>query len=365
MTERKRILVAPLDWGLGHATRCIPVILELLRQDAEVILAADGRPYELLRKEFPDLQIIRFPGVSIRYSEHSNAAMATVKQLPSFLRGIVQEHAMLEKIIHEQNIFAVISDSRYGVYHRSVHSVFIIHQVRILLPSPFAWLEQPAALLNKIQIRNFDECWIPDSGTDDSLSGKLSHGISLPPHTFYLGPLSRIRPLIMPQKDFDILVILSGPEPQRTLFEDLVVAQLKNTGYRAFIVRGMPERSVRIKLTDTITAVSSLGSDELSKAIASSTLILARPGYSTIMDLSFAGAKAIFVPTPGQTEQEYLAQHLKHTMTCYSEEQKAFDIVRSVGASAHYTGFAAWSNSTAVLSERITALLNRQQRGIA
>ncbi|MFA6540940.1 MAG: glycosyltransferase [Bacteroidota bacterium] len=364
MTERKRILVAPLDWGLGHAARCIPVIYELLRQDSEVILAADGRPHDLLRKEFPGLQIIRFPGVSIRYSERSNAAMATVKQLPSFLRGIMQEHAMLEKIIHELNIFAVISDSRYGAYHRSVHSVFIIHQLRILLPSPFAWLENIAALLNKFQIRNFDECWIPDTGSDGSLSGKLSHGISLPRQSFYLGPLSRIRPLSVPQKDFDILVILSGPEPQRTIFEDLVVAQLKKSRYRAFIVRGMPERSVRIKLTDTITAVSSLPSDELSKAIASSHLILARSGYSTIMDLSFAGAKAIFVPTPGQTEQEYLAQHLKNKMICYSEEQKSFDIERSVTASARYSGFTAEANPAPVLTERITALLNRQQRGI-
>ncbi len=355
--EKKRILIALLDWGLGHAARCIPVINELVRQNADVIMAADGRPYDLLRKEFPQLHVIRFPGYSIQYSGKENLLWKILKQLPSFLNSFVTEHKFLEQIIKELQIDAVISDSRYGVFSKSVPSVFLIHQLRILLPRGLSWCEPIIALLNRRRINKFSECWIPDYDNKQNLSGRLSHNTPLPKNCHYIGALSRIKNIPEIKKELDILVILSGPEPQRALFEDILIEQLKKTSYHSFIVRGIPEKSIRIKLSDTITAISSVQSDELSRLIAASQIIIARSGYSTIMDLSFVGAKAIFVPTPQQTEQEYLAKSLKEKMICYSETQADFQLERAMDESKKYSGFHIQAHDMSALKQRIEHLL--------
>lgn len=360
MKKIKRILVAPLDWGLGHATRCIPIIDELLRRDVDVIIAADHRPLDLLKKEFPHLTHVRFPGYVVQYIENGNLGWAIIKQLPDILRGFKEEHRRLEELIVQYDIDAVISDSRFGVYSKKIPSIFLIHQLTILLPPNLQWAQRSVARVNRFFINRFHECWIPDVADENNLAGILSHSPSLPNNAYYIGPLSRLQRREKQKIDFDLLVVLSGPEPQRTIFEDIIIEQLKQTSCRALLVRGVPERNTRIKLTDTITAVSSLSTEELSKAIAASSIILSRPGYSTIMDLSFVGANAIFVPTPQQTEQEYLAKNLKEKKICYSESQAEFDLIRSLESAKDYTGFPMIHNDPprrATLQHRIDNLL--------
>ncbi len=353
----KRILIAPLDWGLGHATRCIPIIQELIAKGAEVIIAADNRPAELLKKEFPDLEHIRYPGYAIQYPVNANMAWTMFRQLPKLFKGIGDEHRLLEKIVNDHGIDAVISDNRWGAYSVNVPSVYVVHQLRILLSAYLRWGQGIVDYANKHLMRPFSEVWIPDIESENNLSGELSHDSVLPQNSFFIGPLSRLKRIAATKKELDVLVILSGPEPQRTLFETLITDQLKTTTLRALVVRGTPERFLKMKLSDTLTLIGSLTSGELSEAIAASHIIISRPGYSTIMDLSHLGANAVFVPTPQQTEQIYLAQRLKDQKICYFESQKEFSLTRAMEQFNSYSGFTQFHNDYSVLRQRIDHLL--------
>jgi uncharacterized protein (TIGR00661 family) len=356
---RKRILIAPLDWGLGHAARCVPIIHELLAKELDVVIAADNRPAELLKKEFPDLEHVRFPGYTIDYPVNANMAWTMFRQLPKLFRGIAEEHAILETLVKDHRIDAVISDNRWGAYSTTVPSIYIVHQLRILLSRLLRWGQPIVDLANGRLIRPFSEVWIPDRGTEDRLSGELSHDSLLPKNSFFIGPLSRLKRIDTFKKELDILVILSGPEPQRTIFEKLITEQLKQTTMRALVVRGTPERVLKMKLSETLTLVSALTAAELSESIASSHIIISRPGYSTVMDLAVLGANAIFVPTPQQTEQEYLAKRLKEQKICYSETQEEFSLTRAVAQFNSYSGFTQQPNDMNVLRQRIDHLITR------
>ncbi|MBK7872558.1 MAG: hypothetical protein IPJ74_18690 [Saprospiraceae bacterium] len=133
---KKRILVAPLDWGLGHATRCIPIVQELLDQDAEVLLATNGGAFELLRKEFPTLIVEKLPAYNIRYA-NGNMYWNVGIQLPKIIKAIVSEYYTLKKLIHQYQIDAIISDNRYGCFSKKVKCIFITHQINILIPNFF------------------------------------------------------------------------------------------------------------------------------------------------------------------------------------------------------------------------------------
>lgn len=356
--SRKRILIAPLDWGLGHATRCIPVINELLAQNAEVVIAADRRPAELLKKEFPELQHVRFPGYVIDYPVDGSMAWKISRQLPVFFRGVAEEHRVLESLVKEHHIDAVISDNRWGAYSSSIPSIYMVHQLRIMLPPLIAWGQFIVDFANARLIAPYNEYWIPDHQGTMNLSGDLCHPSVLPKNAHFIGPLSRFS-AVTPSEEptIDVLAILSGPEPQRTLIETILVDQLKRTSLRALVVRGTPERNVTLSVAPNVTLVSALNTKELTEAIAASRIIISRPGYSTVMDYAALGVKAIFIPTPQQTEQEYLAKRLMARNISYSEPQSTFELERSLDRSRSFTGFTASVHDNQVLRERITQLL--------
>jgi uncharacterized protein (TIGR00661 family) len=286
-------------------------------------------------------------------------ALTMLRQLPKLLYDIVQEHRTLDSIITEYNIDAVISDNRWGAYSKRIPSIYMVHQIRILLPSYLQWGQFILDLVNTMLIRAYQEVWIPDFESEPNLTGVMSHNSLHIRNSFFIGALSRLKKISGQKKVNDIIVILSGVEPQRTVFEELVVSQLKETTYRALIVRGVTEETATVKLTDTITMVNSMNTNELSEAIASSHVILSRSGHSTVMDLAFLGSNAIFVPTPQQTEQEYLAHRLKEQKICYFETQDEFSLTRAMTQFSSYSGFSRMENNHAVLRERIDHLLSR------
>jgi len=356
VNEKKRILVAPLDWGLGHATRCIAIVNELLQYNVEVVIASDNRPYELLRKEFPSLEHLRFPGYSVKYVENGNLAWSIIKQLPAILSGFRKEHKLVEEIVKRRNIDAVISDSRFGVYSTHVPSVFVIHQLNILLPSYLQWGEEIVAAVNRYRCNKFSECWISDFEGTMNLGGKLSHPHTLPKNIYYIGPVSRLK-AVQAEKKIDILAILSGPEPQRTIFENILLKQLQQTNYRSVIVRGITEQDSRKQFNERITLIDSVQTEELSKLIASSRTIISRGGYVSLMDFALVGANVINIPTPGQTEQEYTAKELERKKICYYETQNEFSLERAMEKSKRYTGFTQFKNDGTTIKQRIEFLL--------
>ncbi|MEY2828631.1 MAG: hypothetical protein RIQ33_489 [Bacteroidota bacterium] len=316
--QHKKVLVAPLDWGLGHATRCIPIIYELLQNKNEVWIAADGAIEVLLKSEFPQLKFIKLFNYNIQYSTNGNWLwVKMLQQSKHLLKCIKNENIWLNKFISSEKIDIVISDNRYGLYHPSVHSVFITHQLKLSIDKPFGFFEHLTKYIFEKYIKQFDECWIPDyADANNNLSGKLSHSNSALKNLKFIEPLSRFKNFV-PQKsnvESDILILISGPEPQRTIWEQKIINQLfevKLNHQKVIIVGGIfNDNSIQKQLPNNVEYHSSIAATELYYYLAGAKKIICRSGYSTVMDLEALNKKVIFIPTPGQTEQEYLARWL-------------------------------------------------------
>ncbi len=360
MEQKKRVLVAPLDWGLGHATRCIPLIKELIDHQIEVIIAADGRPYHLLKEEFPSHIIIRLPGYQVVYPDRGSMVNKILFQIPRIILGIYREHQKLRELIKQYKIDGVISDNRFGLWTRSIPCVFMTHQVRIKMPKMLSLLEPLLYKCNKFIIEKYSSNWIIDMPGEGNLSGQLGGGNLkhsenvLSDKTHYIGPLSRFSLLKGTNNKYDLLAILSGPEPQRTIFEKIILDQLESMNLRVLVVRGITEVSEKIPYSQNVDMVSYLDGPTLNRAVLESDVIIARSGYSTIMDLAVVGKKAILVPTPGQTEQEYLADLYFERGIFYTIKQEDLKIDLAIEEVRKFSGIKSDHNNKNLLEVPLT-----------
>jgi len=337
LNEPKKVLVAPLNWGLGHATRCIPIIRFLQKQNATIFLASDGRAFHLLKKEFPELPIFKLPAYDITYRT-SNMMWNMAWQFPKMMRAIRNEKKEIEKIVEKEKIDIIISDNRFGVFSRKTYNVFMTHQINLPIPIPI--FRQIGNWLNRKMIQRFDECWIPDFEKKPNLSGKLSHGNFKLNNTFtkYIGSLSRMKKIENKSKR-KAIIILSGPEPQRTFLEKKILAQALELPFQFLLVKGQTEQTAHFNFNKNIEVVSFLTSEKLNQAIAESEIVISRSGYTTLMDLVFLEKKAILIPTPGQTEQEYLAKHFFEQKIFFTASQKDFDLKNALEKVESFSGF--------------------------
>ena len=324
------VLVAPLDWGLGHTTRCIPIIRALLGQQNKVLLAAEGNSAILLQQEFPDLTILPLKGYRIQYAATRwGFFWKMLFQIPSILRTIRYEKKWLQQTVQSQHIDWVISDNRFGLTHPAVKSVFITHQLAIR--TGWKMLDRIVQHCNYYFINQFMECWVPDHAGEENLAGNLSHPVSMPAIPVkYLGPVSRMEPAPVDACE-GLICMVSGPEPQRTIFEQLLVQKLHHFAEPTILVRGLPENTAPIEsLPPTIVQYNHVSAKELNQLILRSKWVIARAGYSTIMDVCALQKKAIIIPTPGQTEQEYLAAYLHDAKRFYSLSQNEFQLTKDL-----------------------------------
>ncbi len=335
LAKQKRILVAPLNWGLGHVTRCMPIIEALQKQGCTVILASDGRSYQLLQKEYPNLRLLSMPSYGITYGT-GNMIKNIAFQMPKILWAMEREWWWLRKIIQEENIDGVISDNRYGLYSSKIPCVFLTHQLHIKIPSKI--ISFPANWNSRRLINRNTACWVPDFAGGENLSGELSHGGKLPKNVRYVGPLSRMKRVESPLER-DIIVVLSGPEPQRTFLETELIGQLAKLAFKALIVRGVPDEEERYSLGDNLSVVSYMTAKELNQAMVESKIVIARSGYSTVMDLVKLGKQAILIPTPGQTEQEYLADLFHQKKYFLKMNQSEINLPISLKKMTDFKGF--------------------------
>lgn len=330
---RKTILTAPLDWGLGHATRCIPIIEELNKAGHKVIIAAEGPVKVLLQQEFPNNLFIPLFGYKIKYSRTSFwLPFKLLLQSPTFLFTVIREHFWLKRTVKEYQVDMIISDNRFGLYHSIVPSVYITHQLVIKTGNYLSeWIAQR---IHSWFIKKYNECWIPDlpagqAGFEkgNTIAGVLSHPEIILPNTKYIGCLSRFEKQENLGKEYQLLILISGPEPQRTIFEKKLLEQITNFIGKVLFVRGLPEQENNASLLtnfNNIIIKNHLPSDELCIAIQQSEMVICRSGYTSIMDLIKLKQKAILVPTPGQSEQQYLAGHLHKQHMFYSVSQHKF-----------------------------------------
>lgn len=332
-----RVLITPLDWGLGHATRCIPIIRELLGRGCTVFVAGNGDSLLLLKKEFPSLRYFDLPAYDPVYPSGGSMAIKMAFQVPKFLTAIRNEHRTIDSLIQTKKIDLIISDNRYGCWSSRVPSVFITHQLNIQIPRSYEWLSRHVNALHTKLINKFPTCWIPDFPQDhDSLTGELSKpDKSLTSRIVHIGPLSKFDRVTGTTTDYDVVCILSGPEPQRTILEEKVMIQLEGSGLRYLVVRGSYSKEGEA-LPNT---VSFLNSNGLQDVISRSSFVIARSGYSTIMDLVAMRKKAIVIPTPGQTEQEYLAKRWSEKGVLLSMTQDDFNLKKAMDQAAKYSGF--------------------------
>lgn len=306
----KRILVAPLDWGLGHCTRIIPVVHDLRQKGHEVILAACGPGAVLLRSHFPDLLLLDdIPSYHITYPDHGSFVMHFLLKTPSLIKAIHAENKWLEGVVEKYKIDEVYSDNRYGLNHRHVRCRLITHQLNI--PAP--WYVSPwVRMMSSHYFDKFDQILVPDFNHAMNLSGALSHGRETSSKVKYIGPLSRFtlkdHSNIKPTVIYDCVAMISGPEPSRAEFEKALLLYLAETPFKCLLIQGKPDEPHQ-STQGNIHVVNHLPDEELISVLKSAGLVICRSGYSSIMDLHALGLRAMLVPTPGQAEQIYLADY--------------------------------------------------------
>lgn len=345
----KKILVAPLNWGLGHATRCIPIINGLIDNGFEPVIASDGVALELLKKEFPKLISFELPSYDIQYAVNGkNFKWKMFIQIPKIISAVRKEQKIVAKIISAYHFDGIISDNRLGVYSNELPSVFITHQLNVLTGST-SWL---TTKLHKRYIQKFNECWVPDVENSPNLSGKLGHPSESIKNVKYIGPLSRLSKKTT-QTVYDLMVLLSGPEPQRTILEDKIISELKNYEGNVVFIKGVVQKEQTIEQIGNITYYNFMESHEIETAFNESNFILCRSGYTTVMDLAKLNKKAFFIPTPGQYEQEYLANKFKKEGIIPSCKQENFKIEK-LNKIDLYKGFS--SNNEKINWEQLFGL---------
>lgn len=310
-----KILICPLDWGLGHATRCIPIIRQAIKDGHEVHIACEDNPSKLLTREFSQIKRHKLNGIQVRYSSKVPMSLSMLLQLPELIYAIYSEYSQIQMLQSKENFDCIISDNRFGVWSKSCHNIYMTHQITIATPHPFKFLEVLTRLGHRLLYRKFQELWIPDSPSNhpNHLAGYLSQ--SNASNSKYLGNLSRFSP---PEtqviKNYDLMLSLSGPEPLRTEFENVLKLLLTGKNLKICVLRGLPQNEGQAQTFsiegNEVHVFYHLNSNEFKDMLLSSTLIISRSGYSSLMDYQALGITALIVPTPGQTEQEYLSDEL-------------------------------------------------------
>ena len=196
------------------------------------------------------------------------------------------------------------------------------------------WVNKMVKWINHYYLLKFDQCWIPDRSENINLAGELSHG-SIPANAVYIGPLSRFSDSNNSNAGY-LLILLSGPEPQRSMLEHILSAQLKGVNGTVKIVRGLPLDMVKPVNTEGVEWFNHLPANELQAMIDGAAFVVCRSGYTTVMDLVRLQKKAILIPTPGQAEQEYLATYLKLQGIFLSVNQSNFDLQKELEKAAHF-----------------------------
>lgn len=319
-----KVLIAPLNWGLGHAARCIPLVAHYCEAGDEVVLAGDGESLVLLKQHFPHLRAIQLPPLQLHYSTTKSQVGALLRQLPKLLNSAFQDHFALQHLLALERFDLVIADNRFGCFTKEAHCVYITHQVCILLPRPWKWAEGLLHHWHARLMKHYNEVWVPDWEGENNLSGDLSHRYPLPENGRYIGPLSRFKACSKSTKAlpvYDTIAVLSGLEPQRSLLEQAVVKACEQAPHsKVLIIQGKPKAAFCEIQHQNITFLPYVSDSDLAHYFLTAQHIVARSGYSTIMDLDALGvlSKAILIPTPGQSEQEYLARYLRYRLSSIS-----------------------------------------------
>lgn len=346
---------------MGHTTRCIPIITYLLSLDCEVTVAAETQAATLLKTNFPELEILPLRGYRVSYARSAKGfSVKILSQIPKILRAIAHERRWLRELVEQRKFDLVISDNRYGLKVSGVPSVIMTHQLMIK-SGKGAIVDR---LLQKVHYRvleSFDECWVVDRPGADNLADQLSHPKQIPLNANYIGWLSQLSVGdITENRNGPILILLSGPEPTRTMLEVLLLEQCVALPHYNFIfVAGTTTGTVPDKLPGHITYHTYVSAKQLSQILPTASLVVCRSGYSTVMDLAIAGKKALLIPTPGQPEQEYLAVSLMARGLFLYQNQVSLNLATDLPKAFSYSGFQVPDQDVGGVSMLLKAAIAR------
>ncbi len=355
----KKILIAPLDWGLGHTTRCMAIIKALENYPCEIAVAGNALQIQLLKEAFTGIKNYELQGYNIKYSKTQKGFLFSMAlQVPKILKAIQYEKRWLKQLQQKERFDIVISDNRYGLYVSGAKNIFITHQLQIL--APVQWMEPLLRKLNYRFINRFNECWVPDvAQQDNNLAGKLSHPSVMPKiPVAYTGPLSRFEKLAVDTvlEEPYLFISISGPEPQRSIFEEKILLQLKEYTGNAVVVRGLPASKERMAPVNNTIFFNHLNSTDFANYLQKAKYIICRSGYTTCMDIARMHKKAIFIATPGQTEQEYLAKLFMQRGWAVSYTQQHFQLQDAIKAAAAFKYQPIQINDAGLLENAVSGL---------
>ncbi len=335
-----RILYALCTWGLGHMTRSLPIMRRLVREGNHLIIYTAHRPLIALKKEFGDkceyIESVMYPSP---YGKNGAFAVKLSFIMPSIINAMVKEHKQILQISKERRIDLFISDSKYGAFDKKKPSVFIFHQLRYIPPDFLKFLKNKTEKFNYFFRQSFKKFVVPDFEENGGLTGVLSHSLTYFPRRKleYIGILSDYERMDV-EEDIDYLISLSGREPNRTMLEDRIVSQIKDLKGKVVLVRGTPEEVKKINVPN-VQVVNYAGKGLRDELMNRAKFVIARSGYSTIMDMVELGKKGLLIPTPGQTEQEYLGNYLSEKGYFYSVKESEIVLKRDVLKAESYKGF--------------------------
>lgn len=330
----KRILYGVYHWGLGHATRSLVLIRALIeRGDRVTVLMAPGAGYRLLQSELGDAcEFYPFRDTPAPFSRYPAIFyLRMTAAMPWVLAGYRREHRLTEKLVAERHLDCVVSDSRLGVWSAAVPSYCIFHSIHQRVPFFSRLTERIVERGQRDLLKGFTKVLIPDVVDRGGLSGWLGHDPVFDwgkDRLVYIGPLSSV-PRMDVEQDLDVFFSVSGIEPQRGLLERLVLDSLPGLSGRIMVTLGRPGDDARRDIAGA-TVYGYLDRQRQAEMLNRAKLVMTRSGYTTLMELAGIGRKALFVATPGQSEQEYLARFHRERGHVWSVAQKHLDIPRDL-----------------------------------
>lgn len=334
-----KVLFGVCSWGLGHATRDLPLIKGIIEAGHQITIVARGRSLNLLKEELGNsCCYLEIPDYSSPYSKKDFSVPKFLSYFPVYMNQVIREHKRIKKLVRREGYERIVSDNRFGIHNREIPSYFISHQLRFLAPGRVKLFEMATEGFNYSFFKNsFTKFLVPDF-KEDFLSGDLSHNLKYfkERQVEYLGILSDLRKRKVRQ-DIDYFISVSGPEPQRSIFEHKVLEQAPRLKGKVVVALGKPE-APQERGSSELRIFGYLNRREQEDVMNRAKLIIARPGYSTLMELVALGKKALFVPTPGQTEQVYLAKYHRKQGNFYSVGQDSLNLDRDVEEAKRYQG---------------------------
>ena len=352
---------------MGHAARMIPLASKLRELNNNVIIASGEEHLSLFRNELPGLTYINFTGFKTRYSRFFPQYLSLLFKIPALLYHIIVEHHKLRRIIAEYAVDIIISDNRFGLWNRKVITVYVTHMPLIPLPKYLKFIEPLGVYLHRQIIKKYSLCFIPDLPGNLNLSGRLSHGLKLPDNVRYIGILSRFIEPEQPNDENPVkfphnTVILSGPEPQREILKQKLVILLKDKEPITVMFEGKPGNRGEIARNENIIFYSHLPAYRMKGIITSSDSIITRAGYTTLMELVSLNCTALIIPTPGQTEQEYLAEYLSEKGWFYTLSQDEIKAGMSIRKEKAFCHGELNRQSSILLTEALKDLLEKNHK---